>query len=150
MMAESPQLVVDASVAVAELLRSQDEPYTDIARQVFTHFHEGRIRLIAPEHIRIEVGHALWRAVRRRRNFRAAGSECAGPVLCLGIGDCSPYWVLLGGWQLAQRYACSFYDAGYLALAVMTDCQFLHADGKLRNNLQGRFLHELWIEAYPY
>ncbi len=75
MMAESPQLVVDASVAVAELLRSQDEPYTDIARQVFTHFHEGRIRLIAPEHIRIEVGHALLRAVRRRRISAQQGAN---------------------------------------------------------------------------
>ncbi len=147
-MAEIPQLVVDASVVVPELLRSQDEPYTDIARQVFTHFHEGRIRLIAPEHIRAEVGHALLRAVRRRRISAQQGADALDLFYSWQLETVRHTGVLLGGWQLAQRYGCSFYDAGYLALAVMNNCRFIHADGKLRNALRGQFPNELWIEAY--
>ena len=57
--------MVDASVAVPALLYSQDEPYREISNQVFADFREGRIILIAPEHIRVEIGPALLKAVRR-------------------------------------------------------------------------------------
>ncbi len=138
-MAERLQLAVDASLAVAALLYSEDEPYKEIANQVFTDFHEGRIHLIAPEHIRVEVGHALLRAVRRQRISLQEGADRLDLFYSWQLETVRHTGLLLGGWRLAQRYGCSFYDAGYLALAVMADCRFIHADGKLRNNLGVNF-----------
>ncbi|MCX6022583.1 MAG: type II toxin-antitoxin system VapC family toxin, partial [Chloroflexi bacterium] len=69
-------------------------------------------------------------------------------VSSLGIPTFRHSGVMGGAWRLAHRYGCSFYDAGYLALTAMTGAPFLHADGKLRATLRGRFPYELWPAHY--
>lgn len=130
-MAERPQLVVDASIGAAAILRTPDEPFTDPARQVFADFRYGRIHLLAPHYIYAEVGHALLSAVRRGRISESDAEHELELFYSMGIETVRHTGVLLGGWKLANRYSCSFYDAGYLALAVMTDSLFVHADKKL-------------------
>ena len=51
-----------------------------------------------------------------------------------------------GTWP--KRYGCSYHDAGYLALADLLGCPFVHADEKLRDKLAGGFLHEDWAGDY--
>ena len=53
------------------------------------------------------------------------------------------------GLELSAQYGCSFYDSIYLAVAEAANCPLVHADGKLRNALGGRFPFEFWIEGYP-
>ena len=91
----------------------------------------------------------MTRAVRRGRITFDQGRAHLEDFYTLGVELIPHSGVLLGGYQLGQRYGCSFYDATYLALAVMTDTPFLHADGKLRNRLNGQFSQERWIEDYP-
>jgi predicted nucleic acid-binding protein len=50
---------------------------------------------------------------------------------------------VLAAWDLAQRYGCSYHDAGYLALADLLGCPYVHADEKLRDKLAGGFPHEV-------
>ncbi|MCX6024424.1 MAG: type II toxin-antitoxin system VapC family toxin [Chloroflexi bacterium] len=147
-MAERPQLVVDATIGVASVLRVPDEPFTDLSRQVFRDFGNGRIHLVAPHHFYAEVGHALLSALRRRRISEADAEYGLEVLYTSGIETIRHTGVLRGGWTLANRYRCSFYDAGYLALAVMTDSQFVHADKHLSDRLNGLFPNEMWIEDY--
>ncbi|MBI4499186.1 MAG: hypothetical protein HY689_14950, partial [Chloroflexi bacterium] len=58
-MAERPTYVVDASVATKWVLQLPDEAHTQLATTVRRDFEEGRTRLIAPDHLRAEIGHAL-------------------------------------------------------------------------------------------
>lgn len=141
--------VLDATIAVKWSIQSPDELHHDIAEIVLAHFEEGRIRLLAPQHIRSEVGHALLRAVRWNRITFDQGREAIERFYSYGIELVPHSGILLGGYELARRYRCSFYDATYLALAVMTDSHFIHADGNLRNALGGRFSREPWLEDYP-
>src|SRR5437868_7008776 len=118
-MAERIRYVLDASIASAALIRTTDEPYTNLADQVLAGFRDGNTRLIAPHHIYAEVGHALLSAVRRRRITEADAEQSLDVFYSWGIETVRHTGVLSSGWKLANRYTCSFYDAGYLALAVM-------------------------------
>lgn len=145
-MAERPAYTLDASTAVKWFLRLPDEPYIDFAAVVMRDFMDHRIRLVAPDRIRSELGHAMTRTVRRGRITFDQGRSHLEDFSTLGVELIPHSGVLLGGYQLAQRYGCSCYDATYLALAVMTDTPFLHAEGKLSDRLNGQFTQELWIE----
>lgn len=148
-MAERPRFVLDASVATKWLLRLQDEPYLDKTDAVLLDFQQSRIDLLAPDHIRYEVGNDLRTAVVNRRITVAQGTAelkrfyaLEIPILSIGPD------LLMLSWALAHRFERSFYDAAYLALAEVTGYPVIHADGRLRKALGGRFPLELWIEQY--
>src|SRR3989304_6304313 len=143
-MAEPPTYVVDASVAVKWVLQLPDEAHSTLATNILRDFEEDRIRLIAPDYIRAELGNAVLRAVRQRRITLDQGERGLERVLALGIELIRNSGLFLGAWQLAQRYTASYYDAGYLAVAVMSGRSLVHADARLRNALHRQFPHELW------
>src|SRR5438132_7274810 len=67
-MAEAvPSYVLDASVAVKWVIRSQDEPYLDKAQDVARDYWRGEISLMAPSALIYEMGHGLGRAARAGR-----------------------------------------------------------------------------------
>lgn len=74
-MPEVPGYVLDATIAVKWLIKSEDEPYREQADLVDEDRREGRINLVAPTVLNYEVGHALTRAVRRERVSPAQGRE---------------------------------------------------------------------------
>jgi predicted nucleic acid-binding protein len=63
--ASLPRYIVDASVAIKWLF--DDEDFTSEARSVLLAFQEGRIDLLAPDHLYHEVLNALRTGVRMRR-----------------------------------------------------------------------------------
>ena len=65
-MAEIPRYVVDASVATTWHLKDPLERHVALAEQVLRDFQEARIELLAPDHIRYEVGSAILNATRAR------------------------------------------------------------------------------------
>ena len=64
-MTEALVLVVDASVVVKWHLR--DEEFVDLALRVLQDYQDGRIDLLAPDHVRYEVPNAIRVAVSRSR-----------------------------------------------------------------------------------
>jgi predicted nucleic acid-binding protein len=81
-------------------------------------------------------------SVHARRHRKAAAARLSStPALTSGFFRLSVGTSLTGS-------GCSYRDAGYLALADLLGCPFVHADDKLRDKLAGRFPHEVWIEDY--
>lgn len=147
-MAEIARYVIDASVAVKWLLRLRDEPFTEQADAVLADYRDGRIELLAPEHIRSEVGHALRRATRRQRITQHHGRAALERFYAWRIPAVGDDALQLGGWDYCHRFSCSYYDGLYLALADMAGCPFIHADAKLRRTLGDHFPAARWIEDY--
>lgn len=64
---ELPQLVIDASIATKRHLRGSEEEFLPEADRIFDDFANGRVHLIAPDHIHYEVPAAIRNAVRNYR-----------------------------------------------------------------------------------
>lgn len=143
-MAEVSRYVIDASVVAKWHLK--DEEHAEIAARVFDDLQLGHIDLLAPYHLKYEVGSSILKASRRQR---------LTPSEALRSLELSAYWGIhlvnglhLEGFQVAQRLGCGYYDAIYLALADVSDMAFLSADDKLRVTVSNRFRHFLWIQDY--
>ncbi len=103
-------VVVDASVAAMWYL---PQPYSDRAVGLLGSGHD----LVAPELLRLEVGSALLRAVRRKELTRVAAGQVIQSLLpeavrFLPTGDEAP-----ASFEIAERFGGSIYDAVYIALA---------------------------------
>jgi predicted nucleic acid-binding protein len=141
-----PAYVVDASVAAKWYL--QDEHDTAAADGLLADFREGRIHLLAPEHIRYEVASAIRNALRANRltlvQARTAIAECLGwQIPTVGTDD-----LILAALDQAVHFGCSLYDGLYLALAESADCPLVYADHRLRNALGNRFPRAIWLADY--
>jgi predicted nucleic acid-binding protein len=135
------RLVVDASVAVKWFL---PEAHTEAARRALGEDHE----LLAPDLIAAEFGNALWK---RWRRGEMDGSKAAGMLRDFTRApiEIVPSSVLMAGaWSIAQKFARSFYDSLYLALAVRADCPLLTADRQLYNAFREKSLASrlCWVE----
>lgn len=140
--------VLDASVAVSWLLRLPDEAHGPHAERLVADRVAGRVHLVGPPHLTTEVGSALLKAVRRNRITPERGRALMEQFRRLQVRELTADAAVLAAWDLAQQYGCSYHDAGYLALADLLGCPFVHADDKLRDKLAGHFPHEVWIEDY--
>jgi len=140
--------VVDASVAVSWLLRLPDETYGAEAERLVADHAADHVRLVGPPHLSTEVGSALLKAVRRGRITPERGRTLVDAFHRLRVRELPAQPIALAARDLAQRYGCSYHDAGYLALDVLLGCPFVHADEKLRDKLAGGFPHEVWIADY--
>lgn len=103
-------VVVDASVATMWYL---PQSYSDQAVSLLGSGHD----LVAPELLRLEVGSALLRAVRRKELTRPEAGHVIRSLLpealrFLPMGEeaATPF-------EIAERFGGSIYDAVYIALA---------------------------------
>lgn len=147
-MSEQPDLVVDASVVVKWHLT--DEVLSDAADAVRLDYTEGRISLIAPEHIRFEVPSAIRKATRTRRMTPDEGARAVHAFLRWRIPSAGDDALIVAAFDQSVRLGCSYYDALYLVLAESLKIPFVYADNHLRNALAGRFHLALWIEDYRF
>jgi predicted nucleic acid-binding protein len=145
-MREVPEYVLDASIAVKWHLH--DEEFVAEARIVLADFREGRIRLLAPDHIRYEVASAIRQAVRRGRLQREVGAVAIDQFLAWNVTTIGSSDLIRSAYDQALRHGCSLYDGLYLALAEAARCPLLYADERLRHNLTHRFPYALWIGEY--
>ncbi|MGH2559192.1 MAG: type II toxin-antitoxin system VapC family toxin [Thermomicrobiales bacterium] len=148
-MRETPRLpvfVVDASVATKWYLL--DEEDTRAADAVLADFREGRILLVAPDHIRYEVASAIQNAYRTNRLTNDQAQRATAEFLSWHIPKASGDDLILAAREAAIRFGCSFYDGLYVALAESAGCPLIFADRRLRNTLGGQFGHALWLTDY--
>ncbi len=143
-----PRLVVEASVAAKWHL--PDEDYADQAGALLSQFHQGRIKLVAPEQIRYEVPSAITVATRGRspRLTLEQGRRAIEEFLALDLETIRGDELVRLAYGLAHEYGCAFYDALYLALAQEMGVPFVTADGRLYRRVRA-IPTVLWIGDFP-
>lgn len=145
-MAEQLPYVPDASVVGRWLV--PNEPFVAQALRVKTDFDEDRIALVAPENLLHEVTGIIHQAVFARQINARHGLDLLDQFLSFDIDLIQTDELVRPAFELSVRYGCSYYDAIYLEVARRYAYPFVHADGKLRRALNGRFPREVWIDDY--
>jgi predicted nucleic acid-binding protein len=151
-MAESPgargALVVDASVAVKWHLPDEDD--ADRALLLLDAFQRGLTDLLAPYHIRYEVGSAITVATlgRRPRLSRQSGELATAEFLALRLRTYTDRNLIPTAFALVHAHGCAFYDALYLALAQRLGIPFITADCRFHQRL-GHLPDVIWLTDYP-
>ncbi len=110
----------------------------------------GRINLIGPDNLAVEVVGAIRQAVSARYISASVGERHVEDFWQWNIDLVDTKPLILPAYRLSIRLGCSFYDAIYLVLAESHNLPFIHADRNLKNALNGRFAQELWIEDYRF
>jgi predicted nucleic acid-binding protein len=120
-------MIIDASVAVKWLI---DEEGSDVARALL-----GRVDLVAPTLIHIEVGNAVWKK-RRRGEFIDDPDLTALPELLASVLltiDETP--MMKRALSIALELDHPIYDCVYLAVAEALDQELVTADAKFCKTL---------------
>lgn len=138
-----PRYVLDASVATKWFLN--DEENAAEADWLLQSFRDGRIDLVAPDHIRYEVPNAIRNAIRTRRVSENEGIEAVDEFFSWGIRVVAADDIIVAGMSMALRFDCALYDGVYLALAETLNSDLVYADKRLRNTRGDRFPLALWI-----
>ena len=127
----TPVVVLDASVAFKWLLTDEaDTAAVDLLRQQ----REGRLRLIAPRQIEVEVANALRKAALAGRIATSAAS--AGVDRWLTVASESLHLVeirrlLMPALRESLRWGISLFDALYVSLAVTAGTRLVTGDRRL-------------------
>jgi predicted nucleic acid-binding protein len=130
--------VVDASVVAKWVLPI--EPYQENALQLKGDHVAGRIKLLAPTILPVEVTNALWKAVKLRRLSRQDAREAVDALGNAGLALCEFDWVQVSGaLEIACRLDSAIYDAVYLFLAQKTKAQFITSDDTLYEKAKRHF-----------
>lgn len=119
-------LVVDASVAAMWFL---PEEGSEQAAQVLQSSDE----LVAPDLLRLEVGNALLKAVRRRQMTAADAEEALGRLAPPAIRFEVTGPLVTDAQVFALRRGGSIYDATYIVLALELGGRLVTADRAMAN-----------------
>jgi predicted nucleic acid-binding protein len=128
--------VLDANVAVKWFV---PEDLTPQAVRLL----EGNHHFVVPDLLYPEAGNALWQKLRRRqitaREARAALEGVANaPFTAYPTRELAS-----SALELALRLECTVYDGGYLALAILADCQLVTGDRKFDGLVPGALRRHL-------
>ncbi len=117
-------VVVDASVGFKWF--DTHEPGADVAAQMLTAHAEGHVTLMAPEHLLIEITHALGRRRVRDELADAIDTLCDFDVLTIPLDR----GLLQEAARISTEERIALYDALYVALAARFDAELLTADAR--------------------
>jgi predicted nucleic acid-binding protein len=122
-------VVVDTSVVFKWYRQTDDEGHVQQALTVLQDHLDGRIAVNAPDLLIYELGNLLGL---KRQFVSEAPITILRRTLLLDL-QIHPIDQLLAERALAaaERYGVTFYDAAFLALAVILRCPFITADRKL-------------------
>jgi predicted nucleic acid-binding protein len=135
-------VVVDASVVINWQV---PEIHSDAALQLLRDDGPG---LHVPDLVFAEVGNILWKKVRRGELTADQAREICGLVAAAPLVVYPARPLVQAALEIAVASGRTCYDSLYVALAVHMNCQFVTADEKLYNALQGGPLGSriLWVE----
>jgi len=130
-------ICVDASLVLAFLLH--DEEFTEQARELFAVWREGQEDLIAPSLLPFEVLSGLRLAVYTSRISRDEGDAQYVTFRQMPIELRRPEGLSGQAWDIGKRLnPPRLYDASYLALADLEDCDAWTADRRFVRFVAGR------------
>lgn len=125
------RICVDASFVLKLLLGEPDSP------RAVAHWSEWIATdcdIVAPFHLVFEVVSVLRNNVYRQIITPEAGDKALAAFLAQDIALMHPDSLVERGWQLAARFnRPTVYDAIYLALGELLDCEVWTADRRLYN-----------------
>ncbi len=129
-------IVVDASVAAKWLFQEED---TDRARALLGDAQTGRLSMIAPDLLPVEIASSLWKRVERERLSVEEVKSHYRRVIRL-----SPALVRISpltetAFRLALAHKHPIYDCLYVALALGTPCPMVTADEKFFRSFSPAF-----------
>ncbi len=117
-------MIVDASVATMWFVPEQ---HSDRAALLLAPEYQ----LVAPDLIRLEVGSALLKAIRRDEMTLEDGEEALGTLLPAAVRMLRSEDHIESAFDIAQRLGGSIYDAIYIALARTLDAPISTNDKEL-------------------
>lgn len=140
------RVVVDASLVAMWVL---PEPHSPRALALATDWARADTEAVAPHLMLAEVTSALYKRVRRGELSLAQAEEALEVVLGFGVR-------LEGQPELHQRAIAlahhlnlpTPYDAHYLALGELHECEVWTGDVKLYNAVRGRLSWVRWVGAH--
>ncbi len=133
----SRPVVVDASVAVKWLV---NEIHTEEAFALARSWARSDIQPVAPHLMPVEVANALHQRVRRGELSLEAATRLLDALVNSGIRMREPNGLHSRAMQIAsQLRQGSTYDAHYLALSDMLDCELWTADERFHGSASERF-----------
>jgi predicted nucleic acid-binding protein len=127
-------LVIDASVLVKAFI---PENGSGEAGSLLAWAESAEVVLIAPELIYPETANILWKKVRRNELTPEEAREIAEALLAVPIRAEAAGSTFLLALDIALACGVTAYDAQYVALAEIHDCQLITADHKLVSTLEG-------------
>jgi predicted nucleic acid-binding protein len=139
-------IVVDASVAAKWILA---EDYSEQAAALFTMAGSRNEPISAPPLLRFEVTNIIRRRIPIDGLTLEQADQLLQQFLAYPIDLVAPLELHRRALALAAALALTAaYDAHYLALAAMLECDFWTADERLINSLHGALPFVKWIGAY--
>lgn len=134
---------VDASLLIRTLVPGS---YSEQATALLTRWLDEEVNLIAPALFAFEVTSTLRRLVHLREITSDRGDEAFQEFLRLPIRLFHRRAIFPLAWELAKDFNLSrAYDASYLALAQIQQCDFWTADERLYNSVHARLPWVRWI-----
>jgi predicted nucleic acid-binding protein len=127
-------VVVDSTVAVKWFL-PQGEPQAALAWALLESHLAERVRLTAPDHLRLEVLNALRHRGLNADQIRRAAAALDGFHLEWHPLSAS---LAVAASDIAARQGLTLYDAAFVALAVELDAELVTADRRLARSGAGR------------
>ena len=125
-----------------------DEELTDKARTIRRGSDDGRFRIVAPTHLRFEVGNSLRNAVRARRLAEDEAAASLAELFTSRIVFVDDDELLADALHLSLRLNTSYYDTLYLVLAAAVNGILISADNRFRRALGGSHPRVIWLEDY--
>lgn len=137
---------VDANVVVMALIAG---PLADRASALLAQWQRDDAELIAPMLFTYEVPSAIRRGVHLKQITPAEGEVAFHKFLQLPVRLLARREIVPIAWELAKRFGRPrIYDATYLAVAQISDCDFWTADEKLYNAVSGELDWVRWLGDY--
>jgi predicted nucleic acid-binding protein len=128
------KVVVDASVALRWVLRDEKEARVDALLEKWA---AGLTEMLALPLFLAEVTNALYLSVRRKRLSLEEAELALRTIMQLGVQVTQPSDLYPRSLRLAANYgAANAYDAQYVALAEMQNCELWTADERLATSMK--------------
>lgn len=128
------KVVVDASIALRWVLRDEKEAHVDA---VLENWAATLTEMLAPPLFPAEITNALYLAVRRNRLNLEEADLALRTIMLLGVKVAEPSGLYFRSLELAANYSMTnAYDAQYVALAEVEDCELWTADERLAASMR--------------
>jgi predicted nucleic acid-binding protein len=146
-MNSTTEVCVDASLALKVVVAEAD---SDKAYVLFDRWADNGNQLIAPAFFEVETDSILRQKVVLRRELTPDQANAAFAKLqTLPIRQISLSGQRQRAWEIATQYGfATVYDASYLALAQLRDCEFWTADERLFNRVKDNLPFVKWLGDY--
>jgi predicted nucleic acid-binding protein len=146
-MNSTTEICVDASLAVKVVVAETDSDKADV---LFNRWADDGYQLIAPALFEVETDSILRQKIVLRRGLTPDQADAAFARLqAMPIRQISLSGQRQRAWEIAIRFGfATVYDASYLALAQLRDCEFWTADERLFNRVKDNLPFVKWLGDY--